>query len=416
MRWQGSQSNIFFTVDLEGQRDIIMARDVVSLTIIEELELMPRGTLVLRDPNIIYSDLVPRGAKLNISWGYTKGGGTALDIESPDRIAKGLERRGMRAWVTNPNGESKDSGESTYNLSFLSMEFRGNDDLTEWTEGTKGDVVRAAFRKIGIVRSDVRFDRSQEAVTDRAPVIQAETDFKFLARIAREWGAVLIVGHSQNGDPVGAFLETRFISESLVVAEIGGRRTAAVGLTYKSGKEPNVLSYKWRHHEGESGVGDSVSLEYVEGKAVYVRRTIEGDKVTSWRLDESRIEAELDERLASGGATSEANLVMEIAFAKDFESVKRFFYPWESETAPNGIGYTIEAQIFGDTTAVPGSKVVVGQGFPSMFREVNGRPVDFFIRKNTHILNNSGYFSNIEVVDAFTLSPTGMSAIGGGAI
>jgi hypothetical protein len=416
MRWQGTQSNAFFEVELDGQNDIIEPQDVLSLTITEEIERMPQGSLILRDPNILYSRVIPRGARINISWGYTVGGGTAFDAERPDRIARGLERRGMRAWVTNPNGAASDDGTISYNLSFVGLDFRGEEHVTQWTEQTKADVVRAVLSRLGISRFEVAFDRGSEAVTDTAPVRQAETDFAFLARLAREWRAVLIVGHTQRGEPAAVFVEPRRVTGSALVAEMAGRRTTAVGLEYKVGREPNVLNYTWRHHEGESGVGDAVSLEYINGEAVYVRRTIEADRIITWRLDQERIDAELNARRDRGGIASEAALVQEVVSARSFEEVKRFFYPTESETAPNGIGYSIQARIFGDTTAFPGTKIQIGQGFPDMFREQNGRPVDFYIRKNTHQIGNGGYFCDLDVVDAYTLSPTGVVAIGGGAL
>ena len=429
MIWQGKQANAFVEVVLPDQNQVLLPQDFLSLTVTEELERMPQGSLVLRDPNLMYSRLIPRGAQLTIAWGYT--GGALADgggLDRPDRLMRGLERRGLRVWVQNPSGSAADDGTATYRCNFVGLDFRGRDHDRNWSEGTKADVVHSIFDELGVREREVRFDRGSEVIREGYQVIQSETDFSFLARMGREWGAALAVGFDKNGEPLGAFVNHRDLKRSAVVAKMGGRRAAAVGFTYKVGREPNVLSYEWRHHEGDSGVGDSVSIEYVNGEAQFVRRTVEADKVVTWRLNQDRIDAELERRRSEGGLIGEAQLVQEVVSARSFEEVERFFDAVESETAPNGVGFTIDCKAFGDTTAVPGTQVEFGQGFPDMFsggdnrRTLSGairaaadeRATDFYIKKNIHSISNSGYFSQIEVVDAYAISPTGVALIGGG--
>lgn len=435
MIWQGKQSLAFFEINLPEHEEIIAPSDVISLTITEELERMPKGSLTLRDPNLLYSRLIPRGAQIEVAWGYISDPSElGFEGESIEAFNRGTERRGFRAWVQNPTGSADEAGQAQYNLNFLSMDFRGEHDVTEWAEDTKADVVRGVFEKLGITRRNqhVRFDRGSERVTEDNPVRQAETDFQFLARLAREWGAVLDVGHdADTGDPLGVFLESRFMSSSFIVAKMAGREPGARDFEYKVGRNPNVISYNWRHHEGESGVGDATSIEYVNGEAQFVRRTVEQDSVTTWRLNEQRVQEEFERRNDEGGRRAELAFVQEILQAREFEEVQRFFDEVEAETAPNGVGYSIDCKVYGDTTLAPGTEVRFGAGFPDMFlgedvdaRTLTGRPrsrkgdrpIGFYVRKNQHTINNDGYFSDIEVVDAYALSPTGVTMFGGGPL
>lgn len=101
----------------------------------------------------------------------------------------------------------------------------------------------------------------------------------------------------------------------------------------------------------------------------------------------------------------------------------------ESSTAPNGYGYTVNCRLFGSIFAAPPVLVSFDAGFPPCLTTKSGdaarlaaeagiptagalsvvgaggtpRQNTFYLRSATHNLGISGYFTDIECVDAYIM-------------
>ena len=77
----------------------------------------------------------------------------------------------------------------------------------------------------------------------------------------------------------------------------------------------------------------------------------------------------------------------------------------ELTTAPQGLGYTMQAKILGNPLLSSPLKIIFGKGFPVWFtpKEAASNLTNFYANKVTHTINNTGYKCDIEILDAFTL-------------
>ena len=422
-----SRDGAFFSVICTDGIVVIDQKDVVSLTVVEEMDKACTGTLKLHDPNFTYARSLRNFRHLLISWGYVQSGIPTSIGEITDIISGGMQRRGLNVIIQSPSG-SAENGTHYYNCNFIDIDTMNLQQQKVYEAGTKGTVITEAMFRLGVLFPEVQFAGMTQTLGGGVSVRQTESDFRFLVRMAREWRCFFRVGRSPVGLLVGCFIDPYLLSTSQTVKALTANLSGLVVLNYNAGTQSNVISYTWQCHEGEGGVGDGVMLQWVNGEAVPIRYTIEQETVKTWRLNEGRVQAAIQ----NGSLVDAANVVGEIVSAADFASVKKYFDAVDQTTAPNGYGYTINCHCLGVPFCAPPTLIQFGYGFPDRLRypsDLPGvvianptsmqaivgaipspipSPNVFYLRQVTHTITKAGYFTDLEVVDVYTLSPTGM--------
>jgi hypothetical protein len=390
-----------FTIDCKG------------LTIDEELGKMDSGSLDFDDPNHYYSRVLRTGVMLKITWGYAKLGADLSiprQIYNSDVFSKQIERRGLKVFVTSPGGGGDSEGVGSYKCNFLALDMRGSDTVKRFRSGTKGDVVAAIFDKLGIppTAQEINFQRMTEKITPDTEVMQWESDFKTLVRLAFEWRALFRLGYTSSGSLIGIFVDPWAIAKSERNKNLTGIQTNVFyeyGGNYGDPNHPttvaNVISYDWQDQSGESGTGDNVQMRWVNGQPMFIHYVAETQTVQVWELDQAKMQAELDRR---GDLADQSQLVAEWLNAKTFDEIKRYFKPVTQETAPQGTGITTTIETLGNPLFTVGLQAEFGSGFPDRVRQ---KGVITYIRKLSHKLFDN-YLCSHELADAFVFSPTGV--------
>ena len=402
-----NKDSSFFTIEspdvtLENQD---FAKDLISLTISEKTGMMPNGTLQFYDPKHYYSRILRTGARLRISWGYKKTFSTPDSLLAKtlnfDEVTGDLTRRGYEGFVSSPTGGGSQDGVVTYNCNFTALGFRGEDTSKIYSSGTKASVIAQAFDDLGISSTKrlIDFSLGNDKVTDDKYVRQDETTYAFLNRLSIEWHALFHVAFSPSGESVAMFIDEAKVGNVQFPAWVLKARGISNVIGYK-GVLNNVISYTWSSSESENGVGDNVMMDIIDSQIVFRRYVAEEEKVISYRLDEKKIQ-----QIYADSNLSILELVKktkELLSKNDFEQIKHFFTPIESTTAPNGFGYSIKAEMIGNPLYIPGSAIVINNGFPDRLGGIQSK---WYLQGVTHKIGRSGYFMSIEVVDVFMLSP-----------
>lgn len=397
----------FFTVESD---DITLdtqdfERNLISLSITERMDAIPQGRLRFYDPKHFYSRILRTGAKLFLSWGYRTEFNQLQSIVpnalNSDEVSGSLIRRGLVGFVSSPSGGGSENGVVTYDCNFTSYEFRGLDQSRYFTSGTKRDVISTIFDELGVgTRRYIDFARGSEKVTTEASVRQDETAYRFLSRLAREWRTLFQFSYTQDGSIAAIFIDPDKIGKVPFAQWTLGARGFSHAIGYR-GKLNNVISYSWESNESESGVGQNVQIEIVDGKPIFRRYVAEQETVTSYRLVPERIEEAFE---SVDGVEAQTKLVKELLSKKDFDQIEHFFDPIESTTAPQGFGYRIKAKMLGNPLFVPPNLVKIYNGFPD---RLGNSKTKFYLDEVTHTIDRSGYKMNITIVDVFSLSDIG---------
>lgn len=430
--FQGTPDSSFVDVSVvpgQGIGNIIDSRHIVRLEVVEEAQVMMHGILRLRDPALIYSRILRTGVELFVGWGWARTA-PSINAATLDDYAQPLSRRSARVMIQGPSGGGPETGDTYYNCNFMAMSFRGSQKARWWRTGTYAKVVTQMMLEMGIAAPDVRFAMGSTAITDSTAIMQANvTDFQFLVQRAIEWKAVFIVGYDSAGNPQGCFIDPYLVSSSPAVAAISGIRDSGIVLEYKVGQKPNVLEYRWQDHSGDSGVGDNVQVIISpDGRYQLIHRVVKGDTITTWRWDPAKANAAFKDAQSSDPATTMANwtsLLTQAIKANKFSEVKRYFDQVDSSTAPQGIGYTITGRMIGNTMMSPGMQPAFGAGFPDQLSSVDrpldmygnpvvfppgaypARPTRFYVNRSTHMIDDTGYYTEWDIVDAYALSNIG---------
>lgn len=386
-------------------------RRIQSLTITEQRDAMPQGSISFYDPENIASRVLRTGANIFVNWGYRQAllqTEIVVDQFNVDEINGSLVRRGMQGFVSSPSGQGGQNGVITYNCNFTGYGFRGLDETRRYTSGTKFDVISAVFDRLGVstTRRAINFRAAADVLSEERYVRQDETDFAFLSRLAREYRALFAVGFAPDGETVAVFIDTDQVGDASMPGWIADARGTSHIIGYK-GEVNNVISYRWISNESESGVGANTQIEFVNGEVVVRRFVAESETIVSYRLNPARIEAVLSEAQESG-ITSLVNVTRDLLSANDFEQIQHFFDPYESTTAPQGFGYRITAEMIGNPLFMPPNQIVINNGFPD---RLGGRDTRYYIDKVTHKLDQSGYKMTVEIIDAFGLSDIGVGIL-----
>lgn len=397
----------FFTVESSDidVETVDLQKTLISLTVSEKRGRLPNGTLQFYDPDDTISRILRTGARIKLSWGYLDNYATPDSLLTKainlDEITGNIQRRGLEVQVNSPTGAGGKDGKKIYNLNFFSLGMRGDKNARRFTEGIKADAVATIFDELGITERIINFSVGEDKLTSDRGIRQDNSNYLFLTRLALEWRALFHIGYAQNGNLVGIFVDQNKIGDvaysKLFLDSIGSSN--AIGY---AGELSNVISYTWKSAESQSGVGDNVRVEVVDGQITFRRFVAEQQRVVTYRLNYDKIREVYQN---TDNLQQSIKITKELLSVKDFEQIKHFFYEDESSTAPFGYGFTINAKMLGNPMLAPPNKIVVKNGFPDV---LGNSGAFWYIQTATHRIDSTGYFTDLEVIDVFTLSPVGL--------
>lgn len=406
-----NRDSVFFTIESPdvSLNEKNLSRYLEEFSITEALNEIPTGTLRFNDPDNTLSHILRRGARIKLSWGYKEFG---IELQSLlpialnfDEVTGPLIRRGYEVYIYNPSGGGDQNGKVTYNCNFTALNFRGTVSTKEYTTGTKRNVVVQAMTEIGVnpLFQYINFTYQSDAVTAGKSIRQDESTYAFLTRLALEWGAVFYLCFLPTGGIGGVFVHPYVLKNNNIIPLWVNK---SIGKSHMFGYKDeisNVISYTWTSNEGENGIGDNVNVEIINGEIVFKRFVAENETVTTYKLDVQKLQNEYKDLNNDLEATTK--FTKELLSKKTFEQIKHYFIPCESSTAPQGYGYSIKAHMIGNPLLSPPNQIRLNKGFPS---QLGGTQSIWYLRSVTHTISNAGYFSDIEVIDVFNISPVGL--------
>ena len=230
----------FFTVKLLNTEigEQVYHKDIVSLTVTEEMDRMTHGSIRLHDPNHLYSRILRNGILMEITWGYKTWDLDLANAKGLDVFSKLIERRGLKVICMNPSGSAGGDGAVYYNCNFLATDIRGLQDHIVYTSGTKRSMIQRVLERLGITTFDIVFNRMNDPLTQDTGERQWETDFQFLCRKAREWRTLFRIGRDPEGEPLALFIDPQYLEGSLVAKQMVGGK---LELHYNSPGRSNVV-------------------------------------------------------------------------------------------------------------------------------------------------------------------------------
>jgi len=326
-----NRDSSFFTVespDIE-LTEADFNKNLIALSISERMSAIPQGTLSFYDPKHYFSRVLRTGVTLKISWGYKNQYATPDSLIAEklnfDEVSGQLTRRGYQGFVSSPTGAGSQNGVVTYNCNFSSFGFRGEETSVHYTTGTKKTVVETAFNTLGVspVKRIIDFTLQSDAISEDKYVRQDESTFAFLNRMAIEWKAVFHIAFSPSGEAVGFFIDQNKLGTIPLpqwALEAGGASNA-IGYM---GELNNVKSYTWTSSESESGIGDNIRMDIVDGQIIFRRYVAEEETVITYRLDQKKIQ-EVYADAGVDGLGQQVKLTRELLSLQDFEQIKHYF-------------------------------------------------------------------------------------------
>jgi|LSPZ01.1.fsa_nt_gi hypothetical protein len=386
----------------------IVSKDVLSLSITEELGNLDSGTIALHDDHHIYSRFFRPGLLLEIAFG--------IKI-----LGKEIKRTGMRFMVSSPSGGGGSNGDIFFNCS-LTAACRGSVHKKSFTAGTKESVISEVMLNLGVSTQDLNFRGMKDTITANTEIVQNESDLRFLTRLADSWGCAFRIGCNQKGQLVGMFVDYDKTKEAslavtgrnLLKLEYGsGGKIEDANIAYpiNGGGGPNVLSYTWKDNAMNSATGDGVTLtEMPDGTVQVTRYSVPDEKVLTYRLVPERIERELAE---AGDITRSTAVLLEMLSKKDWEQIRFYFDEIAESTAPQGSGIEVEVKLIGDPLITTGMVCGFGAGFPD---RIGAADRTWYVSKVTHSLSSGGFTTDISIRDAYSFNEEGVKlplAIGG---
>lgn len=408
-----NNGNTFFNLISEdfiglttGMKNVnkMIAKDVISFSITEEVGKLITGTLSLRDKTGVYSKVFRNGVKFNISWGYKKWNTNVADLTSSSLLSSGV-RQGLKCVVQTPSGQGTESGEVLYNATFYGLEFLEKKKNRVFERGIIYDVISQCLKEMDCNNYIIDFAEQNRVLRKTYSFRQREPNYTFLVNMARSFNCHYQMGYSLTGKKIAVFVDSRKIDKPHIkkfIRDITGSGDEKA-LYYNSGSLSNVKNFSWQQHIGENGQGDGTTITYVEGKPVFSRFVVESGSVTLWKLDEQKVR---DYIHSKGNIRDEAQAVMQIVNAKKFEEVKQFFYKDDTPYSPQGQGFTINCAMHGDPMLTGLLKIVFKNGFPAPLQqsETIDALLNFYVRRVVHTFNKQEYSCDVEVCDTFTLN------------
>lgn len=360
--------------------NIIVSDRILSVNLTEAIGEMDTCTVSMLDPNNMYSRIFRNGVQFEFDWG------TILD-----------KRGGIKFLVNSPSGKASSNGQITFNMRGQCM----GDIVPQrkyFTSGSKGSVVRSVLASMGILDVEIDFERMNEPVNNDNKIAQWENDFKFLVRLSEEWRCVFRTGITKAGTKCAVFCEPAKLKTKLFATKIV---FTSLKLEWGGGLA-NVIDYDWQDNGLEASQGSAVGVRWINGEPQYYRYIAKDETVVTYRLNEEAIRSEYE---AQGDMSDKMAFTKDILSAKTFKEVERFFIQDTITTAPQGAGITVKVHMFGDINVTAGQTVEFGQGFPD---RIGAKDRTWYIKSVSHSMSSSGYFCDLEIVDAYFFSPTGV--------
>jgi hypothetical protein len=359
--------------------DVITDDRIIQATVTESMGEMDTCTISILDPNVLYSRMFRNGVEFEFDWG------TLAD-----------KRGAIKFLVNSPSGSGDANGQVIFNMRGQALGDEGT-NRKYYNVGTKGTIVLQTLVRMGIADAEIDFERMSEVVNNDNKIAQYESDFRFLARLADEWRCVFRIGVTKAGTKCAVFCEPAKLSYKLFQKKIV---LTSCHLEYGGGLA-NVINYSWQDTSLDASQGSAVNVRYVNGVPQYYRYIAKDEQVITYRLNEEAIQAEWE---AQDTIEDKSEFVKNIMKVKTFKEVERFFIQDTITTAPQGSGLTIKVHMFGDINVTAGQVATFGQGFPD---RLGAKDRTWYIKSVTHSMGTSGYFCDLEIVDAYVFSPTG---------
>jgi len=323
-------------------------------------------------------------------------------IKNPTEVIGTGRRTGIKAYIQNPKGSAGSNGVVTYNCTFYGWEAFQKKSKAVHVNISRGNLIKKLMSDIGILNPTVNFSSQNRLLNADTQIIQRETSYRLLLKLARKWRAIFRISNDAKGLLTGIFIspdkiELPNLSQTLSGAIDGN----SVLLEYQSGIK-NVLEYSWENHQGSSGSGDNVQIIMgADGKPTFQRFVAEGDTIKTYRFNPEKVKNRLK---AEGNFIKRIDKLEKWVSNNDFEKIKWAFDPVEMSTAPQGLGYSMKCKMIGNPMMSPPLKVYYGEGFPVFFTPKlrKGSITNFLCNSVTHTIDSSGYFMNLEIADAYT--------------
>lgn len=400
-----NQDSSFFSVKSPDISEKVLSEDIIQFTYDEEVGKYNTGSISMYDPDNYYSKVLRNGAKLEVSFGYASTDSSInslLAIQKNPTQLLGSVRTGIKGYINNPNGGGASNGVITFNCNFYGGEYLGEKQSRVHIGVTKGVLVRQLLTELGCIATQINFTRQNETLNQNTQIFQRETNYKLLLRFAREWRAIFRIGYNATGNLTAVFISPQNISSVLIPKLLTGSIAGdSILLEYQEGVA-NTVEYKWKNHAGNSGSGDNVRIVTgADGRPTFIRYVTQGDTVKAYKLNTDKIKKRLK---GTDSFSDRFAKIKEWVQVNDFKKIIWAFDPVEISTAPQGLGYSLEATILGSPMMSAPLKVFFGQGFPVWFTPSSPKThvSQFYARRVGHTIDRSGYKTTLEIMDAFT--------------
>jgi hypothetical protein len=409
--------NAFFTLSLPQYgssgdllRNLILPQDIMELSVSEEiLSQNVTGSLMLNDPSMMYSRVLRAYTNIKLSWGYKANGAPVESLfgaGTADVFTQNLERRGINAIVLNPTGSASAEGSTTFSCGFMSAGWVQAQKFRTFEAGSKKDVVTMILAEMKVGTPFISFDAMGDQYTAESVERQGETDFQFLNRLAYEWRCIFRMGFGQDGTLYAIFCDYKSLALAQPTINSAVKCLwATTSFSWRSGDAGDILviSYDWKNEEGENGSGDNVRIFYDASGAMQVMRfAMPTDTVAAQSFRDDLVKKFIAE------GNDPTSIVLHVEDFND-PSIQQFWTPVKQETAPNGLGYSVNLHLLGNPVLTAGMVVFFNKGFPPVLTRNGKGPIQFYVRRATHTISQAGYFTDLEVVDAPTITPTGIT-------
>lgn len=379
-----------------------MTKDIISLTIDEKMGGMTQGSLQLYDPDYQYSRILRPGVNIKLSFGYKKFGLPLSNILAldADEIRGKIVRRGLRCVVISPSGGGSASGLKTYNCNFMATGWRGLTMSRSFDNVPKRVVITQLLSEMGIPPTNQYIDFDQQSEVAKGVFQSGISNFKMVRDLSKWWDALFFVNYTPLGVPAAAFISPRAIGKNPYTSLVLGAAGNVNNLYYSYGDQSNVISYTWKDSFGNSGIGDGVRIEIINGQPTLFRYVAETQQVVTWKLDRKAIQGALEKQGAHSGISGQTKLLFDWLSFTTWPQAKKFFKRNIETTAPQGYGYSMNVDMLGNPLTMPSNKVKFKKGFPDFLA---GNRTQFFIENVVHNFTSDGYRMKLKVVDGLTL-------------
>ena len=396
---------------------------VSAFTVEETLQNLLTGSISFYDPDGYFSSTMKMGKKMDLTWGYKKIP-LLTPFPDPDEMLGDYTRKNIPVIIMGPSGSGSEQGAMMFNCNFISADYQVGRYNKQYAFGNKKLVVSLVMQRMGveIPFQFINFKKGSDNLSTKTAVFQHKNDFKFLVEKSFEWRAVFKIATTSAGIKIGLFAdwgtpEMKDFSKLAAQAVSGN----SITLDYMEETSPLntiVKSYTWSQ-EG-TGSGDNVTIYMDQGGKPQFRFTkTTTEKTYVYKFHPEKMAAELK---IAGSPAEKTRIVSDWIATQNFDTLvggineKGKYFTLETETtAPQGVGWKIQAKCLGNALLTSPMRVNFGKpvsvdpddtdsdslGFPDQFKTAQA---NFWLNKVTHTISRSGYECDLDIVDAFTLS------------